>query len=117
MRIKPVPSALALLAAVTLGACGDDGEPAGGNLSAWCEANQVLSDVDPTAEDPQELESNVPQLRQALAQLVDSAPDDIRSASQVIADRFSEFLDEIESVGFDITEVDVDGFFGDEEIS
>lgn len=110
--------ALAVLAPIALlvaGTIADLGE--GGDLKAWCRANQVLSDVDPTEANPAVLEQNVAKLRTATLALKADAPDGIAEGSRVIARRFPQYLDRLEVAGYDASKVDADAFFSDPEVA
>jgi hypothetical protein len=146
MRLTRTATALtiAVLTAAVLSACGDGNDTAearttsapeptsasteagptatptpapAGDVEAFCDAYEVLSEIDPAARDPKELQVNVIAFAAATRDAAEAAPPEIQEPARVLAGRFSEYVAMVKAADYRPTKKQVIAFFADPAVA
>lgn len=109
-----VVGAVLALTAAGAASCGDDG--GGGDLASFCDAVHALADDDPFAElsvaSPEEMRTAFDQLRDGVAAIAASAPDDLGGASDRYLDTVDVLIDQLRGAGYDPRDLDTLAYRG-----
>lgn len=135
-RVTTFPPAAVLALTMVVGCGGDpDPDPAAvkstgaettaaepppvptGDVPAYCAAYEVISQIDPAAQDPDALKANLIAFGWATVEAADAAPPEIEDAAQLLADRFPEYVATIEAADYRPTKKQVLEFFNADDVT